>query len=66
MVEYFLWQQFEGMRQLGALFGPLLRAAAPPAWWYYECDGRGDHEIALHLIPRDPVWLRVELPEEAR
>jgi RNA polymerase sigma factor (sigma-70 family) len=66
MVEYFLWQQFEGMRQLGALFGPLLRAAEPPAWWYYEREGYGGRDIALHLIPRDPVWLRVELPRHIK
>jgi len=61
MVEYFMWQQLEGMRQLGAIFGPFVEAATP-YWWRYAVEQSLDRQIALHLIPRDPVWLRIELP----
>jgi len=49
------------MRQLGAIFGPLLEARTP-AWWRYEYDRGVEQQGPLHLLPRDPVWLRVELP----
>jgi RNA polymerase sigma-70 factor (ECF subfamily) len=61
MVEYFMWQQLEGMRQFGAVFGPLVEAATP-YWWRYALERSVDPRGALHLIPRDPVWLRIELP----
>lgn len=61
MVEYFMWQQLEGMRQFGAIFGPLVEAASP-YWWRYAIKQSVDRRVALHLIPRDPEWLRIELP----
>jgi RNA polymerase sigma factor (sigma-70 family) len=61
MVEYFMWQQLEGMRQFGAIFGPLVEAGTP-YWWRYALERSDDRGVALHLIPRDPVWLRIELP----
>jgi hypothetical protein len=60
MIEYFLWQQFEGMCQLGAIFGPLFGARTP--WWYYECAERREPGEPLYLLPRESVWLRFELP----
>src|SRR5712671_2561372 len=60
MIEYFLWQQLEGMRQLGAIFGPLFGSRMP--WWYSEYAERREPGEPLYLLPRDPVWLRFELP----
>jgi len=60
VIEYFLWQQFDGMRQLGTIFGPLFRARIP--WWYCEYAKRREPGEPLYLLPRDPVWLRFELP----
>src|SRR5580658_476355 len=61
MYEYFLWQVVGAGNVFAAIFGPPARRATPD-WWHYSFEERADRQIAMHLIPRDPVWLRVELP----
>jgi RNA polymerase sigma factor (sigma-70 family) len=50
--------QIQAERNVADVFSGIVRV--PPLWWYGRSDEWGDR--CCHLLPRDPTWLRVELP----
>src|SRR5262245_38500419 len=63
MIEYFMLQEIQAQQTLATIFG-LFPPRYPLWWWWYQLEREAqDDGIRLYLLPRDPDWLHVKLPE---
>ena len=59
MSECFIWELLDGQHKLAQIFRLLF---STPSWWYCAPAEYEERDIVEYYLPRDPQWLRVDLP----